>query len=421
MCPYSREALDQSVHIPPSPPEQHGRTATLMTSKEHCRISSLDEVPFIVLLGCLREPQGMMELVTTPEISVPDYHQILQDTQYVFSLENWVLTKLQAGRDEEGRASTPGAQRACVAPSCPPYRLLFGSPQDRRATRLCSKALWDGTARPRSLSVGAAESRRPISRSVHFLVADSECEGAGYWEDDERSSPEEDALGRAAPRRPPSLLREAQRRSAAQLPQAHAPRSLAPPPQGSVSSPHAQRASRRRNVCGGCSGRRNRQPGTQPRPSSAGPLPSARQHRNTLQAVRPQTSHGGCRTGVDSSVELLCALSEEEREVLETITAQGYPLRTAILALQRTGPHSAEQTLKYLLACDRLCALGYEKTQVDDALEMFQNCERKAAEFLHLLAQFCEMGFQQSTIKEVLLLHENHRERALEELMTRAA
>lgn len=35
------------------------------------------------------------------------------------------------------------------------------------------------------------------------------------------------------------------------------------------------------------------------------------------------------------------------------------------------------QILNYLLARDRLCALGYEKAQVEDALEMFQNCESK--------------------------------------------
>ncbi|CDQ61458.1 unnamed protein product [Oncorhynchus mykiss] len=79
------------------------------------------------------------------------------------------------------------------------------------------------------------------------------------------------------------------------------------------------------------------------------------------------------------------------------------------------------QILRYLVACDRLCERGYDEAQVEEALEMFQNCETKAEEFLHLLAQFNEMGFQQNAIKEVLLVHENHRERALEELMMRVA
>ncbi|KAG7235342.1 hypothetical protein INR49_002765, partial [Caranx melampygus] len=121
----------------------------------------------------------------------------------------------------------------------------------------------------------------------------------------------------------------------------------------------------------------------------------------------------------DLSAELLAALSPEERKLLAAITAQGYPLRTAILALQKTGKQTPEQILSYLVACDHLCQLGYDMTEVEEALEMFQNCETKAEEFLYLFSQFHEMGFQQSAIKEVLLVHDNHRERALEELMMR--
>uniref|UniRef100_A0A8C7LA03 UBA domain-containing protein n=1 Tax=Oncorhynchus kisutch TaxID=8019 RepID=A0A8C7LA03_ONCKI len=134
---------------------------------------------------------------------------------------------------------------------------------------------------------------------------------------------------------------------------------------------------------------------------------------------RPLGSHAA--SVLDSSVELLSALSPEERELLHAITERGYPLRTAIIALQKTGQQSPEQILRYLVACDRLCERGYDEAQVEEALEMFQNCETKAEEFLHLLAQFNEMGFQQNAIKEVLLVHENHRERALEELMMRVA
>uniref|UniRef100_A0A3Q3RLU0 UBA domain-containing protein n=1 Tax=Mastacembelus armatus TaxID=205130 RepID=A0A3Q3RLU0_9TELE len=136
------------------------------------------------------------------------------------------------------------------------------------------------------------------------------------------------------------------------------------------------------------------------------------------QALRTGGSHG---VFFDTAAELLSALSQEERELLETITEKGYSLHTAILALQKTGYRSPEKILKYLVASDRLCELGYDEAQVEEALEMFQNCETKAAEFLRLLTQFNEMGFQQNAIKEVLLVHENHRERALEELMTHMA
>uniref|UniRef100_A0A8C2BYU8 UBA domain-containing protein n=1 Tax=Cyprinus carpio TaxID=7962 RepID=A0A8C2BYU8_CYPCA len=137
-----------------------------------------------------------------------------------------------------------------------------------------------------------------------------------------------------------------------------------------------------------------------------------------LAPSQPLNSHAAV---LDSSVELLSALSPEERELLAAVTERGYPLRTAIIALQKIGQQSPEQILSYMVECDRLCELGYDEAQVEEALEMFQNCETKAEEFLHLLAQFHEMGFQQNAIKEVLLVHENHRERALEELMTRVA
>lgn len=35
------------------------------------------------------------------------------------------------------------------------------------------------------------------------------------------------------------------------------------------------------------------------------------------------------------------------------------------------------QILKYMVACDRLCELGYDEAQVEEALEMFPNCESK--------------------------------------------
>lgn len=38
-----------------------------------------------------------------------------------------------------------------------------------------------------------------------------------------------------------------------------------------------------------------------------------------------------------------------------------------------------QQILKYLVASDRLCELGYDEAQVEEALEMFQNCESKVS------------------------------------------
>ncbi|XP_026565197.1 ubiquitin-associated protein 1-like [Pseudonaja textilis] len=134
----------------------------------------------------------------------------------------------------------------------------------------------------------------------------------------------------------------------------------------------------------------------------------------TQQPLSPHRAHP------DSTTDLLSVLSQEERELIEPVVALGYPIRRAILALQKTGRQSLGQFLSYLSACDRLLKQGYEEAQVIEAMEMFQNSEKKALEFLRLLAQFNDMGFRQADIKEVLLLCENHRDRALEELMTQS-
>ncbi len=43
------------------------------------------------------------------------------------------------------------------------------------------------------------------------------------------------------------------------------------------------------------------------------------------------------------------------------------------------------QILSYMVACDRLCELGYDEAQVEEALEMFQNCETKVCIWLFLM------------------------------------
>ncbi|KAL3061386.1 hypothetical protein OYC64_009547 [Pagothenia borchgrevinki] len=339
-------------------------------------MSTLEDVPFQTLLGPLQEE------VTAPDIALPDCPRILRDTEYKFNLEKWILS---------------GQQPVSETPSCPPYWLMISSPQESHRANHRSREMW--APRPRSHSLNSADPRWH-HRTVRFLISDSE-EEDGYHEDNEASSAED----------PPhfSILSRERPRSAAPK----VPLSRVKDTQPGPSSSQKSSKKRQRSL-----GRKHSQttlpaPITprQPRPSSAGPLV-----KNCRQAQRTGGSRG---VFFDSAAELLSALSQEERELLGTITERGFPLHTAILALQRTGYHSPEKLLKYLVASERLCALGYDEAQVEEALEMFQNCESKAAEFLRLLTQFNEMGFQQSAIKEVLLVHENHRERALEELMTR--
>ncbi|KAI5100176.1 ubiquitin-associated protein 1-like, partial [Silurus meridionalis] len=343
--------------------------------------------------------------------------------QYDFCLENWVLNGFHASSNKH----VFPLEHGCMHPSCPPYWLLFSSPQERRSVHLCRKRLCDKGQRQRSLSLSSADQQRHQLPRTHFLIDRLAQEAAGYSEDDECSSTDEDRGLRSQSReRAKLLLLQETQRPASPRTLIHTNRN----PSSSLkhmSSPPSLRSSRprKKHSSGGSSVKRNiitQKPhvthsNLQPRPSSAGPQTSTHRHLSAVQAARPRTCDGAHRPGSDSSVELLYALSDEERKLVEIITAEGYTLRSAISALQRTGTRSADQILNYLLARDRLCAMGYEKTQVEDALEMFQNCESKATEFLRLLAQFCEMGFQQSTIKEVLLLHNNHRERALEELV----
>ncbi|XP_042571021.1 ubiquitin-associated protein 1-like isoform X3 [Cyprinus carpio] len=356
------------------------------------RMCSLDEVPFNISLLGQKEP------VTAPELKIPDCVQILRDTKYSFTLEKKIMAAWEEQQWKNRKAKkTPRS----VCPTCPPYWLMFSNPQQSRRVHLRSAELWELGPRPRSLSLSAADSHklRPL-RAVQFLIADMDYEG-GYSEDNESSS-EDDAVCRkerpkssgpqcpwisahhtqrgSTPRPVPSgTLHKARPSSASSVKDIHkpVPPALSQTPQG---SPHGSRAPRKKPSITRTSGRRNSHTLLQPRPSSAGPLPSARTQKHSSNGVRPRTSAGL----QDASADLLCALSQEERDLLEAVTLHGYTLHTAILALQRTGPKSPDQ----------------------------------ASEFL--LVQFCEMGFPQSTIKEVLLVHENHKEKALEELMTRS-
>lgn len=55
---------------------------------------------------------------------------------------------------------------------------------------------------------------------------------------------------------------------------------------------------------------------------------------------RPLSSH---RSQPDSAADLLAALSQEERDLIEPVIALGYPTRKAILTLQKTGKQSLSQ------------------------------------------------------------------------------
>ncbi|KAL7866804.1 hypothetical protein AOLI_G00146180 [Acnodon oligacanthus] len=397
------------------PQQQQHRSALRPHRPVTVRMACLDEMPFKIPLGSLAEVKEEVELVTAPEITLPDYLKILQETEYVFSLENWVLTGLQGGY-----SSAPHPNSASgMSPSCPPYWMMFSSPQESRLASRWSSDFWEPNPRPRSRSLNAAH-YRAMKGQVKFTISDSDDDS--YCENEEASFPGNEgskcSTSSGSTRRGPGV-KDLYSRSSSNFLNLPSTCGLSAQRQvnfrlTSLSDSKPTGSNFRRNQSIDHSGSYQhlvRQLGhTSSRTVQFSDLP--------LAPSQPLGSHAASQ---DSSVELLSALSPEEQQLLEAVTERGYPLRTAIIALQKTGQHSLEQILSYLLACDRLCELGYDEAQVEEALEMFQNCETKAEEFLHLLTQFHEMGFQQNAIKEVLLVHENHRERALEELMTRVA
>ncbi|KAK6476846.1 ubiquitin-associated protein 1-like [Huso huso] len=423
----------------------------------------LDEVPFKIPAGIeeSKEEEEEEKPVTPPDLNIPDFLSILDETQYEFTQERWVL--------QWAETSTPEA-----VPSCPPYWMVFSNAEEG----MC----WSPAEAPRqrSRSLSAADFNLGPPRAK-FVMSDSESDG-GYSDDDEHSSSDDreelsirpssyesaqrsrfpvlkdgwqfqrrfQGLKDFRPGSFPFLLNHQsptnsprQRRNSLYL-EPSSYHDLEVLERQRVSSPLCQNQRRpKRRLLPLCHCGRNSSLGfptpqppssppsahLQPRPATAGHIPAIRNHKPTHptlspysclppppSASRPLSSH---TFYPDSSADLLPALSQEERDLLEPVIGLGYPMHAAIWALQKIGKQSPDQILGYLVACDRLCKQGYEEVQVEEALEMFQYSETKAAEFLNLLTQFHEMGFQQNEIKEVLLVHENHRERALEELMMR--
>ncbi|XP_042270949.1 ubiquitin-associated protein 1-like [Thunnus thynnus] len=378
----------------------------------------------------LKMPQVFpQEVKDDVKVIVPDYLTILQETEYEFSLENWVLTGLQSGFTNQHRPQVSSSASG-VPPSCPPYWMMFSSPQQSRLASRHSSDFWEPNPRQRSRSLNPAVLR------TKFVILDSEDEGESAAQKAKAPLPAVACL--SGDRSAASCQRGQRKAQKAFVPD------LLNPPACLSSLPHQRRKNLRQCSLSGLETSKQDDPKTDSQSKSPSPHRNPNTRSKTidrLPSINKQTpthmkslSPDSCRnvhvashhvglpsSGSDSSAELLSALSPEERELLGVITARGYPLRTAIIALQKTGRQTPEQILSYVVACDHLCQLGYDMAQVEEALEMFQNCETKAQEFLHLLSQFNEMGFQQNAIKEVLLVHENHRERALEELMMRVA
>lgn len=116
--------------------------------------------------------------MTTSVFSFPEYLLLpslfikMFLLQYGFNLEKWALS---------------GKPPLRQVPSCPPYWLMFSSPQERRRVGRRSSDVGAPSPRPRSHSLNSADTRWLHHRTVKFLISDSEDED-GYNEDNEGSS-----------------------------------------------------------------------------------------------------------------------------------------------------------------------------------------------------------------------------------------
>lgn len=90
--------------------------------------------------------------------------------QYTFSLENWVLTGMQGGY------VVPSAHHPSVTPktaTCPPYWMLFSSPQQSRLAGRWSSDFWEPNPLRRSRSLNAAQFH-VMNDTVKFNISDSD-------------------------------------------------------------------------------------------------------------------------------------------------------------------------------------------------------------------------------------------------------
>ncbi|XP_032932135.1 ubiquitin-associated protein 1-like isoform X2 [Catharus ustulatus] len=141
-------------------------------------------------------------------------------------------------------------------------------------------------------------------------------------------------------------------------------------------------------------------------------------HQNFPVSKVPNNTSCTKQSG-DPAPELQQALSDSERQCIETVVNMGYAPEDVLKAMKKKG-QNIDQVLDYLFVHGQLCEKGFDPLLVETALEMHQCSEEKMTELLQLMSQFKEMGFKPKDIKEVLLLHNNDQQKALEDLMARA-
>ncbi|XP_067827526.1 ubiquitin-associated protein 1-like [Heptranchias perlo] len=439
----------------------------------------LDEVPFKISEKFQNVPLEELGPVSPlPDFCVPDCLEQLMQKQYDFTLEKKILEWLRDRSPKEPPRLVPTCPPFWLAFSDPEGEDTDDMNNDSHFTKAQKGHMVLQTERLRSFSVTDIK----YVRSKAVYISNSESDD-GYPEDDELSSSDENEKLPSVPlvkskfnlpsrfldRRPasspfcsdsPSRSKYCERCFGAGLTRLPHISGYRPSPlykntdgeeevrrHGSNwSQGHTPSKLCRKHLCQHQNNRNSKNWNSDKFTFGSPPLSSARCHLESsfmITARAPLRKHkppfpslnpysclpappsiprhlSSHKSRPDSTADLLLALSQKEQDLIQPVMKQGYPISRVIWAIQNVGQQSTKQILKYLSAWDRLCKEGYEEGLVEEAMEIFQNSEAKAAQFLTLMTQFDEMGFQHEDIKEVLLIHNNHREKALEELMTRS-
>ncbi|MEQ2226070.1 hypothetical protein ILYODFUR_023868, partial [Ilyodon furcidens] len=297
----------------------------------------------------LKMPQAvtLQKVKDDVKVTTPDYLTILRETEHEFSLENWVLTGLQNGPTNHQRPQ-PFTSSSELLPSCPPYWMMFSSPQQSRLASRHNSDFWEPNPRQRSHSLNPAVLR------TTFTILDSEEEGENTVKEAKKKQTAKAFFKEVCPN---VLCQSGQRKAQ----RAFTP-DLLNPPSCLSSLPHKRRKNLRQCSVTVMDTSRKQESNTDSRslstssdkaPNTRANIDKAMDNHKTadIMSLRPnlcRTYHNaspyGCfNSALDSSVELLSALSSEERDLVGVITAQGYPLRTAIIALQRAGQQTPDQ------------------------------------------------------------------------------
>ncbi|NWJ05153.1 UBA1L protein, partial [Crypturellus undulatus] len=301
-------------------------------------MSYLDGVPFRTARSLEGAAVGQGGLVSAPAIDVPDCAELLVSTMPDFSLERKVLYWLEAASLQQ--TCRHGAT-SDVVPTAPPCWLLLVDPRDGYGAAAESK---EAAARRPLGRAWLHQARPKTSPGLLEPTLESGCRNAASPDParqrrsmvifNNMKNELEGARRKLAALVHPLNRAYAEKKQAFTLPSLH-------------QHPRSNRNFKYRSATA-CPG-----PLTPAPPRAPASMPPIRQHKPTVASLspyaclppasapaRPLASH---RAHPDSAADLLAALSQEERDLIEPVIALGYPARKAILTLQKTGKQSLSQ------------------------------------------------------------------------------